>query len=259
MTTAKQLGIWMDHSSAHLMEFTTEPIEANIITSKFTHQEKEHSLDKGEHLMHNKEQHQQSDYYKKLGEVIKNYEDVILFGPTDAKVELLNLGIPGMKSSSAKQDHLPIIKELTAFLNGGNAHASFEDAIAGTTEKLLGEKPKGLPYSIWQLAEHIRITQWDILEFSRNPAHKSPKWPDEYWPKEAAPADSHAWQASIKQVGEDREAFIALLKEKQDELHIPFAHGEGQTLFREALLIADHTSYHTGEIIVIRRLLKDWK
>lgn len=91
MTTAKNIGIWMDHSSAHLMEFTTNPIETKTIESKFTHEEKEHSLGKSEILMHNKEQHQQSEYYKKLGETIRNYEEVILFGPTDAKVELFNI------------------------------------------------------------------------------------------------------------------------------------------------------------------------
>jgi hypothetical protein len=91
MTTAKNLGIWMDHSNAHLMEFTTDPIQTNTIASKFTHQEKEQSLGKSENLMHHKEQHQQSDYYKKLGEAIKEYEHVVLFGPTDAKVELLNV------------------------------------------------------------------------------------------------------------------------------------------------------------------------
>jgi hypothetical protein len=91
MITAKSLGIWMDHSNAHLMEFTTDPIETGTLASKFTHEAKEQSLGKSEHLMHNKEQHQQSEYYKKLGESIKNYEEVILFGPTDAKVELFNL------------------------------------------------------------------------------------------------------------------------------------------------------------------------
>ena len=91
MTTAKSLGIWMDHASAHLMEFTTDPIETKIIESKFTHQAKEDSLNRSEHMMHNREQHQQAEYYKKLGETIKNYEEVILFGPTDAKVELLNV------------------------------------------------------------------------------------------------------------------------------------------------------------------------
>jgi nitrogenase subunit NifH len=91
MTKGKKLGIWMDHASAHLMEYTIDPIETKVVTSKFTHEAKEHSLSRGEHLMHNKEQHQQAEYYKKLGETIRNYEDVILFGPTDAKVELYNV------------------------------------------------------------------------------------------------------------------------------------------------------------------------
>ena len=90
MTAEKRLGIWMDHSNAHLMEFTTDPIKTNIIASQFTHEEKEHSLNKSENLMHNKEQHQQAEYYKKLGEVIRNYDHVILFGPTNAKAELYN-------------------------------------------------------------------------------------------------------------------------------------------------------------------------
>ena len=90
MTTVKNIGIWMDHSSAHLMELTTHPIETKVIESKFTHTVKEESFDKSEHLMHHKEQQQQSEYYKQLGDVIKNYEQVILFGPTDAKVELFN-------------------------------------------------------------------------------------------------------------------------------------------------------------------------
>jgi hypothetical protein len=91
MTTSKNIGIWMDHASAHLIEFTMDPIETTIITSKFTHQEKEHSLSKSEALMHHKEQHQQAEYYKEIGEVIKKYKEVLLFGPTDAKVELFNL------------------------------------------------------------------------------------------------------------------------------------------------------------------------
>jgi hypothetical protein len=91
MTTAKSLGIWMDHSNAHLIEFTTDPMATNTVSSQFTHEEKEQSLGKSENLMHNKEQHRQSEYYKKLGEVIRNYEEVMLFGPTDAKVELFNI------------------------------------------------------------------------------------------------------------------------------------------------------------------------
>ncbi|MFD2865513.1 hypothetical protein ACFSYC_12500 [Mucilaginibacter antarcticus] len=91
MTTAKSLGIWMDHQNAHIMEFTTDPIATTSVESKFTHQEKEQTLGRSENLMHNKEQHEEADYYKELGEIIKNYNDVILFGPTDAKVELLNI------------------------------------------------------------------------------------------------------------------------------------------------------------------------
>jgi hypothetical protein len=91
MNTGKKLGIWMDHSNAHLIECTMEPLKTHTLESKFTHQEKEHSLGKSENLMHNKEQHQQSEYYKKLEEIIKGYEEVLLFGPTDAKVELFNL------------------------------------------------------------------------------------------------------------------------------------------------------------------------
>ena len=90
MKTEKDLGIWMDHQDAHLMEFTTDPIETKTIESKFTHEEKEQTLGRSENLMHNKEQHEQADYYKELGEIIRNYDDVLLFGPTDAKVELLN-------------------------------------------------------------------------------------------------------------------------------------------------------------------------
>lgn len=97
MITAKKLGIWMDHSSAHLIENSTEPVVTEIVTSKFNHLDKEHSLRKSEKLMHNMEQHQQAEYYKELGECIKNYEEVILFGPTDAKVELFNI---------LKSDHL---------------------------------------------------------------------------------------------------------------------------------------------------------
>ena len=97
MTTEKNLGIWMDHSNAHLLEYATDDIEEKVIASDFTHQEKADGLAKHENVMHNKEQHQQSTYYKKLGEVIKNYDNVILFGPTDAKVELLNI---------LKADHL---------------------------------------------------------------------------------------------------------------------------------------------------------
>lgn len=152
----------------------------------------------------------------------------------------------------------PIIKELEAALQKGNAHATFEEAVKDIPNKLLPETPDGLPYSLWQLIEHIRIAQWDILEFCRDPQHKSPSWPDEYWPKEKAPAHAGDLKKSIDQIIADRQAFIDLLHKSGDDLHTPLKHGDGQSLFREALLIIDHTAYHVGEIILLRRLLRDW-
>lgn len=150
-------------------------------------------------------------------------------------------------------------KHLIDLIKGGNAHATLDDALSDLPAKLRGVKPDGLPYSIWQLAEHIRIAQWDILEFSKDQSHQSPKWPDDYWPKETAPQDDAAWQETIDQIKKDADSFMALLNDKNNDLYTPFPHGDGQTLLREALLIADHNSYHTAEIIVIRRLLGAWK
>lgn len=155
-----------------------------------------------------------------------------------------------------KQHHI-LIDELVKLLRGGSAHASLKDALKDLPAELRGEKPHNLPYSIWQLVEHIRITQWDMLEFSRDPNHQSPKWPDEYWPKEAAPADETAWKNTIHQIDLDLENFINLLK--KDDIYKELPHGDGQSILREALQMADHTSYHISEIIIIRRLLNAWK
>ena len=152
-----------------------------------------------------------------------------------------------------------IVKQLKDLLLGGNAHISLNNAFKDVKEEVRGIIPDKLPYSIWQLAEHIRIAQWDILEFSRNPRHVSPKWPEGYWPKEKAPADDASWKNCIVQIKKDREAFVALLEDVEVDLYKPFPHGDGQNLLREALLIADHNSYHIGEVVAIRRLLGDWK
>jgi hypothetical protein len=153
----------------------------------------------------------------------------------------------------------PLIKELIAGLNGGNAHVSFEDAVQNIPHDDLGKTPHGLPYSLWQLVEHLRITQWDILDFSRNPEYKALDWPAAYWPKEKAPAHESDLKRSIDQILADRNAFIELLQKAGNDLHTPFPHGDGQTIFREAILIIDHNSYYTGEIILLRRLLGNWK
>jgi hypothetical protein len=154
-------------------------------------------------------------------------------------------------------EHKILVDELVKLLNGGSAHASFEDALEDLPAKLRGVKPDNLPYTIWQLVQHIRIAQWDMLKFSENEKHHSPKWPDEYWVKETAPKDEAAWEKSIKQINDDREEFIKLLKDGDIYKAIP--HGSGQNILREALQIADHNAYHIAEIIVVRRVLDAWK
>jgi hypothetical protein len=152
-------------------------------------------------------------------------------------------------------------KQLAALLDGGQAHAKFEEAVANFPAKLRGSVPDGLPYSAWQIVEHIRITQQDILNFSAPPTgrYHGLKWPEEYWPKDAAPATPEAWDRSIAAVAADLDKFKALIAKPEADLAKPFLWGTGQNLLREALLIADHTAYHTGELIVLRRLLGAWK
>lgn len=149
-----------------------------------------------------------------------------------------------------------LIEELRTLLNGGGAHVSFKDATSGIPFEMLGEAPHGLPYSIWQLIEHIRIAQWDMVEFSRNSKHKSPKWPQEYWPSEKAPSNEETWLRTLEKIESDLVAFLNLLE--TEDLYQPFEHGNGQNILREALQIADHNAYHIAEIVMIRRLLGIW-
>jgi hypothetical protein len=153
--------------------------------------------------------------------------------------------------------HQILTNELIKLLEGRGAHATLKDALANVPADMRGVKPNNLPYSIWQLAEHIRIAQWDMLEFCKDSSHKSPKWPDGYWPEESSPADDATWEKTIEEINTDRNEFIALLKSKDIYAGIP--HGTGQSILREALQIADHTAYHTAEIILLRRLLGIWK
>lgn len=161
-----------------------------------------------------------------------------------------------MKKETSQNNTL--IKEVIALLQKGNAHAGFHDAVKNIPFKDLGKTPGDLPYSIWQITNHIRITQKDILDFSSNKNYKELNWPDDYWQKEAAPENEQAWKDCLKEIDDDLDAFIKLLKTSED-IYASFKHGSDQNLLREALLIADHTSYHTGEIIVLRRLLGNWK
>lgn len=150
-----------------------------------------------------------------------------------------------------------LVDELKKLLNGGGAHVGFKDAVEAIPFDALGEKPHGLPYSIWQLVSHIKIAQWDMLEFSKDGSHQSPKWPDSYWPKETAPSNEQEWEDTLKATDEDLQSFIALLDSADIYAAIP--HGDGQSVLREALQIADHNAYHIAEIVVIRRLQGIWK
>ena len=150
-------------------------------------------------------------------------------------------------------------QHLLDLLRGGNAHLNFEEALAALPAQLRGAKPPGLPYSPWRLLEHMRIAQWDILEFSRNAAHVSPEFPAGYWPETDAPPDDKAWQKSIRKFRADLKAMQDLVEDPATDLFAPIPHGEGQTILRETLLLADHNSYHLGQLVTVRRLLGAWE
>ena len=160
----------------------------------------------------------------------------------------------------ARRSENPLIQQLLELLDGGQAHATLDDAAKDFPAELRGVVPEKLPYSAWQLVEHLRIAQRDILEFSDPPAsgYQPKSWPDAYWPKSPQPPDAEAWDASVTAIKADREQFDALLMRPDADLHAPFPWGKGQTLLRETLLIADHNAYHVGELIVLRRLLGCW-
>jgi hypothetical protein len=163
-------------------------------------------------------------------------------------------------SGKSADEHDELRKQLVALLDGGQAHATFEDAVRDFPAELRGVAPEGLPYSAWQIVEHIRIAQRDILDFSAPPTggYQPMEWPEAYWPKEKAPASAEAWDRSIAAIEADRDRFKALILKPEADLAKPFLWGTGQNLLREALLIADHNAYHTGELIVLRRLLGAW-
>jgi len=152
----------------------------------------------------------------------------------------------------------PLRRQVLELLRGGHAHVDLETALKGLPAGLRGKKPKGAEHTLWQLLEHIRIAQWDILEFSRNPKHVSPEWPEVYWPPASAPPSASAWNKSVGQVRQDLKAMGKLVASPKTDLLAKIPHGDGQTILREALLLADHTSYHVGQIVLLRRLLDAW-
>ena len=162
---------------------------------------------------------------------------------------------------SADATTAPLIVQLLALIRGGQAHTDFDAAVANFPAEDRGKVPAGLPYSAWQIVEHLRFTQRDILNFSAPPTggYHAHTWPDDYWSKSPEPPDAGAWDRCIEAIRADQKAFEALLTKPQADLYRPFLWGDGQNLLREALLIADHNAYHLGELVVIRRLLGNWK
>ena len=158
-----------------------------------------------------------------------------------------------MSNDTALREHL------ISLLTQPNAHVTFEKSIKGLAPELRGKLPKGADHTAWELLEHMRIAQWDILSFCRDPKHVSPAWPSGYWPKTPAPPDDAAWQQSVEAYQADNQAMGKLVMDPKHDLFAPIAHGSGQTILRQVLLLADHNSYHLGQFVLVRRLLEDWK
>lgn len=156
------------------------------------------------------------------------------------------------------KDQKIIRHHLEKLLKGGNAFVPLEKAIENIPFEKLGVKPSGLPYSLWGQAEHIRISQKDIRDFSIGTDYQEIKWPDDYWPSSEAPKNEDEWQLTVSTIKNDLKSMIKLVNDESRDLFEPFSWGNGQTLFREAVLVAEHNAYHTGQILVVRRLLGIW-
>ena len=164
------------------------------------------------------------------------------------------------KKISAPQDRDASLRQhLLELLNGGHAHAEFDTAVRNLPAALRGKRPNGAEHSPWEILEHLRIAQGDILEFSRDPGHQSPAWPSGYWPATPEPPDDKAWDKSVRAFRRDLKAMSDLVQNPATDLFARIPHGNGQTILREALLIADHNAYHLGELVLLRRLLGAWR
>ena len=152
--------------------------------------------------------------------------------------------------------------ELTRTLSGRGAHIPFEAAVEGFPYELVGRRVDRIPHTMWHLVEHMRIAQWDIVDFCRDPAHVSPEYPKGYWPQVDGPESREAWEESLAAFARDLEDMKAMVSDPESDLYTPFAHGDGQNLLREAVVLTDHNSYHLAQIVDLRMLLgvpvRDW-
>jgi len=170
--------------------------------------------------------------------------------------------MPAMKKKtravSRANPDLDLRRQLVNLLKGGQAHVHFSDALHDFPLRKRGMLAKGLTHTAWQLLEHARLAQWDILEFSRNPEHVSPDWPEGYWPKTPVPPSQAVWDNSVRDFHYDLLQMIALVENPKIDLYAPIPHGQGQNILREALVLADHNSYHLGQLVDLRRALGIW-
>jgi hypothetical protein len=162
------------------------------------------------------------------------------------------------KSAAPSGNDAALRRHLVDLLKGGSAHVHFMDAVENFPEQKRGTFAQGLPHTGWQLLEHARIAQWDILEFSRNPKHVSPGFPEGYWPKTPNPPNEDAWAKSVREFQRNLDEMIQLVQDPKTDLHATIRHGDGQTILREALVLADHNSYHLGQLVDLRRALGAW-
>ena len=160
------------------------------------------------------------------------------------------MGVEEEGKEAALREHLLYL------LRGGGAHIHFDEALKDFPAELVNAKVEGVPYTPWHLLEHMRIAQWDIVEFSRSAAHVSPEWPEGYWPDKTKEASEDDWRQSVERFREDLRAMEALLEDADSDLYAKIPHGDGQTLLREALLVADHNAYHLGALVTLRRTLE---
>lgn len=149
-------------------------------------------------------------------------------------------------------------EQLLALLRGGNAHMNFGQAVAGFPVEHINTKPPHVPYTPWHLLEHIRIAQWDILEFIRNPDHISPEWPEGYWPPSNEKADQARWQTTINNIHADLKALQELVADPDTDLYAALPHAPGYNILREILVVSDHNAYHVGEFAILRQVMETW-
>jgi len=152
-----------------------------------------------------------------------------------------------------------VLREQLAIFLGTQAHMSLADAVKGFPLKDMNVRPPNVPYTFWHLLEHIRIAQWDIIDFIRNPDYEELEWPRGYWPPKNAKATKKDWDETIARYQSDLKEMIALVKNPRTDLHAKIPHGDGQTILREAILIVDHNAYHIGEFAILRQVVNNWK